>query len=54
MNFILQNPTVDGKKIEFTLRKPFDSVHELANCPTKLPYADRFRTVNGAEIERDL
>ncbi|TSC65096.1 MAG: hypothetical protein G01um101491_27, partial [Parcubacteria group bacterium Gr01-1014_91] len=40
LNFILQNPTVDGKKIEFTLRKPFDSVHELAVCPTGLREQD--------------
>lgn len=36
LNFLLQNPTVDGKNLEFTLRKPFDTVLELANCPTLL------------------
>ncbi len=36
LNFILQNPTVNGKKLEFSLRKPFDTVLELANCPIGL------------------
>ncbi len=36
LNFILQNPTVDGKKLVFTMRKPFDVVLELAECPTWL------------------
>lgn len=25
-----------GKKLEFTMRKPFDTVLELATCPTGL------------------
>jgi site-specific DNA recombinase len=36
LNFILQNPTVDGKKLVFTMRKPFDVVLELAECPNWL------------------
>ena len=36
LGFILQNPTVSGKKLEFTMRKPFDAVLELATCPTGL------------------
>ncbi len=36
LNFILQNPTVSGKQLEFTLRKPFDTVLELAHCPVGL------------------
>ncbi len=37
LNYLLQNPTVDGKKLEFTLRKPFNLVHELTVCPNWLP-----------------
>lgn len=33
LGFILQNPKVSGKKLEFTMRKPFDTVLELATCP---------------------
>jgi DNA invertase Pin-like site-specific DNA recombinase len=36
LNFLLQNPTVEGKKLDFTLRKPFNYIHELALCPTRL------------------
>lgn len=36
LNYILQNLTVFGKKLEFTLRKPFDTVLDLAHCPTGL------------------
>jgi len=34
LNFILQNPTVNAKKLTFTLRKPLDVVLELAACTT--------------------
>lgn len=36
LNFLLQNPTVQGKNLEFTLRKPFDTVLELTTCPNWL------------------
>jgi len=36
LNYLLQNPTVNGKKLDFTLRKPFNLIHELALCPTGL------------------
>ena len=36
LGFLLQNPTIKGKKLEFTLRKPFDTVLELANRPVLL------------------
>ena len=37
LNFLLQNCELQGKKLEFSLRKPFDAVLELATCPTGLP-----------------
>ena len=36
LNYLLQNSTVDGKKPQFTLRKPFDSILAFANQPTGL------------------
>jgi DNA invertase Pin-like site-specific DNA recombinase len=36
LNYLLQNPTVDGKTLGFTLRSPFNTVLELANCPSGL------------------
>src|SRR3989344_7213883 len=37
LNFVLQNPVVNDKKLEFTLRKPFDLVLQLADNPIELP-----------------
>lgn len=36
LNYLLQNSVVDGKKLVFTLRKPFDSILTFANQPTGL------------------
>src|SRR3989338_6595937 len=33
LNYILQNPTVNGKKLAFTLASPFNLVLELADSP---------------------
>ncbi len=33
LNYLLQNPTVLAKKLEFTLRKPYDLLLELTDCP---------------------
>ena len=45
LNFLLQNPTVDNKKLEFTLRKPFNLIHELALNPTGLRIVNDVRTI---------
>lgn len=37
INYLVQNPTVQGKKLAFTMRSPFNLVLELADCPTWLP-----------------
>jgi hypothetical protein len=37
LNYLLQNPTVKAKKLEFTLSSPFDLVLELADSPIWLP-----------------
>ena len=54
LSYILQNPTVDGKKLVFTMAKPFNLVLELASCPTWLPLVDEFRTLNWVRIERNI
>ena len=33
LNYLLQNPTVNGKEPMFTLRSPFDLVLELTSSP---------------------
>ena len=35
LNFLLQNPTVEGKKFEFSLKSPFDLVLSLASEQSK-------------------
>lgn len=54
LNYLLQNPTVKGKKLEFTMRKPYNLVLELASCPDLLSVLDKFRTLNWKEIEKEL
>ena len=44
LQFLLQNVSASRKKLEFTLKKPFDAVLELADCPTGLGDMDKFRT----------
>lgn len=36
LNYILQNPTVDGKKLEFAIASPFNLVLKLADNPNWL------------------
>lgn len=36
LNYLLQNPTVSGKTLHYTLRNPFNTVLELANRPSLL------------------
>lgn len=54
LNYILQNPTVNGKKLYFTIASPFNLVLELADSPNWLPLVDKFRTANWAGIKSDL
>ncbi len=36
LNYLLQNPTVNGKKLDFTLASPFNLVLQLADNPNWL------------------
>ena len=54
LNFLLQNPTVSGKKLAFSLQKPFDTVLELADCTTGLPLLDKFRTTDWQRIMQEI
>ncbi len=45
LGFILQNPTVSGKKLEFTMRKPLNTVLELADCPIRLRSVNNAKTI---------
>ena len=51
---LLQNPTVNGKKLCFSIASPYNLVLELADSPTWLPTLDAFRTLNWANIKQEL
>ncbi len=44
LSFLLQNPVVEDKKLEFSILKPFDTVLELAGCPVMLRIFEAMRT----------
>lgn len=44
LNCLLQNSVVKGKKLEFTMRKPFDTLLSIANQPIGLRVVDDVRT----------
>ncbi len=45
LNYLLQNPTVRDKKLEFTMRSPYNVVLELADCPLRGAVVEEVRTV---------
>jgi site-specific DNA recombinase len=54
LNYLLQNPTVNGKKLDFTLASPFNLVLELATSPNWLRKLVKFRTADLIQFEQDL
>lgn len=36
LSFLLQNPTADGEKLQFTLRSPFQELLSVADHPNEL------------------
>jgi hypothetical protein len=54
LNYLLQNPTVLAKNLEFTLRKPYNLILELSGCPDWLAWQDGFRTYNWMNAVGDL
>jgi len=54
LNYLLQNCVANGKKLEFTMRSPFNTILELANQPTVLPWLDALGTLNWGSIKSEL
>ena len=54
LNSMLQNPTVNGKKLEFSIASPFNLVLELADSPNWLPLLDEFRTLDWVSIKNEM
>ncbi len=40
LNYLLQNPTVNGKNLSYALRSPFNAILELTTQPTRGAYRD--------------
>jgi hypothetical protein len=47
LNFLLQNCELRGKKLEYKLKAPFDTVLLSNECSIELAWRDSFRTWNG-------
>jgi hypothetical protein len=45
LQFLLQNSTLDGKRVDFTLKKPFDGILIASKTEDWLACWDDFRTV---------
>jgi DNA invertase Pin-like site-specific DNA recombinase len=54
LNFLLQNCVADGKKLEFSLRSPFNHILSFTKLPTGLPWLDEFRTLDWVKIKEEL
>jgi len=54
LNFALQNPTVSGKNIDFTMASPFDVIYDTSVHSLGRRQRDRFRTLDWQEIDRRL
>jgi site-specific DNA recombinase len=53
LNYVLQNPSVNGKKLCFTIASPFNLVLELADSPNWLAWQSAFRAFPWAEALGD-
>ena len=54
LNFLLQNLKLEGKKLLFELKTPFDTVLQANKCSTLLPILDAFRTVDWKRIREEI
>jgi hypothetical protein len=54
LNFLLQNPELDGRKLVFKLKTPFDTVFQANKCSNWLPLQDAFRTLDWREMKEEL
>jgi hypothetical protein len=43
LNYLLQNPSVQGKKLYFTIASPFNLALDLVDCPDLLATFDEVR-----------
>jgi len=54
LNFLLQNPTLSGRKLLFKLKSPFDIIAQHSKTQDWLPLLDTFRTFCWNGIRQEL
>jgi len=54
LNYLLQNPRLEGRNLVFELKSPFDTIVSVRNQPVGLPVQVTFRTLNWDKIRREL
>ena len=54
LKLVLSNTTLSAKKLDFTIRKPFDTIMKVEGSSVLLPQLDAFRTINWKMVESDL
>lgn len=54
LSYFLQNAQLNGNKLEFTLRNPFNLLAEYASRPNWLRLQNAFRTLDWLKIKEDF
>ena len=54
VGYLFQNLALNGKKLEYTLRSPFNLIADARHQPVESPLWDTFRTVNWRQIQEEL
>jgi hypothetical protein len=54
LKLVLSNATLTGKNLEFSIRKPFNTITNVKGFPVLLRQLDEFRAVNWKEIDQLL
>ena len=54
LNFLLQNLKLEGKRLNFELKTPFNTVLQASKCSNLLPILDAFRMVNWKKIREEI
>jgi hypothetical protein len=54
LNFLLQNCELKGKKLEYQLKSPFDTILLACRCSEMLPFLNVFRTLDWKNIAFQL
>ena len=54
LNFLLSNLKLQGRKLQFELKTPFDTVLQASKCSNLLPLLDTFRTLDWRKIREEI